>query len=224
MIECAKCGCEIMRCTCKTEYRKVNADDHADVPVVPEQNGAIEEIDCEFLPPTCDPKCPICGQAIQRISSDPDQWICEDCGEFSSGAWPAVDRPGGSVAKALGGYACKLKPNLIKMEGDKMDKPTEKDMTFLEWVVERFSRDQFPNERELDRVFGVVAKMLPAMDANPEDIRRAGWTVAVHNDYWQSGCLHTFWLFTKDGRAVKGEGRTDKEALAMVRQEIKKLG
>lgn len=54
----------------------------------------------------------------------------------------------------------------------------------------------------------------------PDDIRAAGWAVAVHNDYRLGGEAHTFWLFTKDGRAVKGEGTTDAEALNAVRQTI----
>jgi len=46
-------------------------------------------------------------------------------------------------------------------------------------------------------------------------LRSAGWSVAVHNDYRQGGEPFTFWLFTNAaGRAIKGEGRTDAEALA----------
>lgn len=56
--------------------------------------------------------------------------------------------------------------------------------------------------------------------ASPDDIRAEGWTVAVHNDYRYVGVQHTFWLFTKDGRAIKGEGRTDADALAEVRRQI----
>jgi len=59
-----------------------------------------------------------------------------------------------------------------------------------------------------------------AAPALPDEIRALGWAVAVHNDYRLNGEAHTFWLFTKDGRAVKGEGRTDAEALAQVRAEI----
>lgn len=45
--------------------------------------------------------------------------------------------------------------------------------------------------------------------------------VAVHNDYRLNGELMTFWLFTTpDGRAVKGEGRTDAEALDQVRAAL----
>jgi hypothetical protein len=52
-------------------------------------------------------------------------------------------------------------------------------------------------------------------------IRAAGWMVAVHNDYKQNGELFTFWLFTHpDGRWLKGEGRTDAEALARVVEQL----
>lgn len=45
-------------------------------------------------------------------------------------------------------------------------------------------------------------------------LRGAGWMVAVHNDYMQGGQAYTFWLLTRaDGRWIKGEGRTDSEAL-----------
>ena len=51
----------------------------------------------------------------------------------------------------------------------------------------------------------------------PDDLRAAGWSVAVHNDYRLNGVAHTFWLMTKGDRCVKGEGRTDAEALAQIR-------
>lgn len=50
-----------------------------------------------------------------------------------------------------------------------------------------------------------------------DDIRALGWSVAVHNDYRLGGVGHTFWLFTKDGHCVKGEGLSDAEALNEVR-------
>lgn len=59
----------------------------------------------------------------------------------------------------------------------------------------------------------------PAL-ASPDDIRALGWVVAIHNDYQILQQLHTSWLFTKDGRAVKGEGSTDAIALNQVREEI----
>ena len=57
-------------------------------------------------------------------------------------------------------------------------------------------------------------------EASPDDIRKQGWAVAVHNDYRMNGEPHTFWLFTKEGRAVKGEGRTDADALNAVRAAL----
>jgi hypothetical protein len=45
-------------------------------------------------------------------------------------------------------------------------------------------------------------------------LRSLGWTLAVHNDYVQGGCLRTFWLLTrKGGASVKGEGLDDASAL-----------
>lgn len=51
-------------------------------------------------------------------------------------------------------------------------------------------------------------------------LRAAGWMVAVHNDYRQDGKLMTFWLFVRDGVAVKGEGATDDEALTQVLKQV----
>lgn len=56
--------------------------------------------------------------------------------------------------------------------------------------------------------------------SSPDDIRALGWSVAVHNDYRQGGEMHTFWLFSKEGRCVKGEGLTDADALDQVRQKL----
>ena len=66
------------------------------------------------------------------------------------------------------------------------------------------------------------AKRLAAGSA--DDIRALGWAVAVHNDYRLGGIPHTFWLFTKGEIAVKGEGRTDAEALDQVRAAIAARG
>lgn len=60
--------------------------------------------------------------------------------------------------------------------------------------------------------------------AELEIIREAGWSVAVHNDYTLSGERFTFWLFTHpNGRWVKGEGRSDEEALEQIRLAIAAL-
>lgn len=64
------------------------------------------------------------------------------------------------------------------------------------------------------------AKLRSIQAGGPDDIRACGWAVAAHNDYRLDGKPHTFWLFTQAGRAVKGEGRTDKEALNQVREQI----
>lgn len=57
---------------------------------------------------------------------------------------------------------------------------------------------------------GVTVRLL-------EQIRGAGWTVAVHNDYRQGGKPWTFWLFTHpSGKYVKGEAHTDRGALQQV--------
>lgn len=59
-----------------------------------------------------------------------------------------------------------------------------------------------------------------ARDYSPDDLRELGWSVAVHNDYRNHGNPYTFWLMTKDGRALKGEGATDAEALNEIRKQI----
>jgi len=61
---------------------------------------------------------------------------------------------------------------------------------------------------------GVAKESVPS---ELNEIRKLGWSVAVHNDYFIKGKFHTFWLFTNpDGRYLKGEGETDKEALGKV--------
>ncbi len=70
-------------------------------------------------------------------------------------------------------------------------------------------------------LFGELeASVADMMRSLPDDIRKAGWTVAVHNDYRLHGEFHTFWLFTRGDRAVKGEGRSDAEALDQIRLQI----
>ena len=67
------------------------------------------------------------------------------------------------------------------------------------------------------KVSGVI-ELVPPPPSEPTlvKLRAAGWMVAVHNDYRQHGRLLTFWLFVRNGIAVKGEGYTDAEALAQV--------
>ncbi len=67
---------------------------------------------------------------------------------------------------------------------------------------------------------GHFATTTARAQAIADDIREQGWAVAVHNDYRLNGEAHTFWLFTKGDRAIKGEGRTDADALNAVRRAI----
>lgn len=57
---------------------------------------------------------------------------------------------------------------------------------------------------------GRGVKSVPAMLAA---LRADGWMVGVHNDYRLAGRHHTFWLWTKGDRCMKGEGHSDAEAL-----------
>lgn len=54
-------------------------------------------------------------------------------------------------------------------------------------------------------------------ESSPDDLREVGWSVACHNDYRFNGKDHTFWLMTRNGRSVKGEGETDAIALNQIR-------
>lgn len=62
---------------------------------------------------------------------------------------------------------------------------------------------------------------------SPNDIRKAGYSVAVHNDYKMHEIDYTFWLFTKlvDNQliAFKGEGISDIIALDQIREQILKF-
>jgi len=58
------------------------------------------------------------------------------------------------------------------------------------------------------------------MNDRVDRLRQAGWMVAVHNDYKVCGILHTFWLFTRGNKCVKGEGQTDSIALDEIELKI----
>ena len=74
---------------------------------------------------------------------------------------------------------------------------------------EVFTADQMRAYVDADR-----AQRVPS---SADDLRALGWTVAVHNDYRLNGVAHTFWLLTKDGRCIKGEGLSDADALKEIR-------
>lgn len=68
---------------------------------------------------------------------------------------------------------------------------------------------------------GLEAERKKVADGSANDLRTAGLTVAVHNDYRLNGEAHTFWLMVrKDGMSFKGEGKTDAEALNQIRAMI----
>lgn len=72
---------------------------------------------------------------------------------------------------------------------------------------------------------GYVSAISPGPFELLSDLRRAGWRVAVHNDYTYKSTLFTFWLFTHStGVFVRGEAATDLEALRTVVSEIKRRG
>jgi hypothetical protein len=73
----------------------------------------------------------------------------------------------------------------------------------------------------------LMQELWKARRSSPDDLRAAGLTVAVHNDYQINGTPYTFWLMTgKHGEhtiALKGEGASDEEALDLIRAEWAKL-
>jgi hypothetical protein len=73
----------------------------------------------------------------------------------------------------------------------------------------------------------LLEKYWHSIRSTPEDLRAAGLTVAVHNDYRQNDEPHTFWLMTYlDGQktiALKGEGMSDEAALDLIRAQWAKL-
>lgn len=71
-------------------------------------------------------------------------------------------------------------------------------------------------------VYDMQGESIPEVkySVNPNDIRKAGWSVAVHNDFKINRNDCTFWLFTKDNQCVKGEGPTDVYALLQVRLKL----
>lgn len=62
----------------------------------------------------------------------------------------------------------------------------------------------------------------PPPASSPDDLWVRGWMVAVHNDYTVAGEQFTFWLFTRGNECVKGEGRTDEQALNEVRARLRR--
>lgn len=74
--------------------------------------------------------------------------------------------------------------------------------------------------RLLDTGLAILDRIDAAKAGSANDLRVRGWSVAAHNDYRQNGEAFTFWLMTKQDRALKGEGRTDAEALNQIRTAL----
>lgn len=69
------------------------------------------------------------------------------------------------------------------------------------------------------RATAAEARVEELEQSTADDLRKKGFTVAVHNDYRMSGTAHTFWLLThSEGSYIKGEGTTDLEALNNARK------
>jgi hypothetical protein len=109
-----------------------------------------------------------------------------------------------------------------------MQHPVEPDRLICTSYSERVSADPWAvnceycrNSQAWQDAAKAAHDKLAALVNAADEFRAAGWSVAVHNDYRLNGEPHTFWLFTHPrGRWVKGEGRTDAEALAQVRSAI----
>ena len=56
--------------------------------------------------------------------------------------------------------------------------------------------------------------------ATPDDLRAAGWCLAVHSDHQLGDEAHTSWVFIKGDRCLTGKGRTDTEALEQAREAL----
>lgn len=62
-----------------------------------------------------------------------------------------------------------------------------------------------------------IRAMSKITDGLLDKLRKAGWSVAIHNDYILLGRKMTFWLFThENGTYLRGEDATDIEALTSV--------
>lgn len=52
-----------------------------------------------------------------------------------------------------------------------------------------------------------------ALVVNLHEIRKMGWSVAVHNDYYIDGKFFTFWGFSNKDKWIKGEGQCSAQAV-----------
>lgn len=151
------------------------------------------------------------------------------------GVAPLGDQwPRAITGKAACGYAGGLGPEGLRTKLDNIANAA----SGARWWIDMESRIRAVDESGRDRLdMDAVRTVLQTtadwltFEANrasrassPDDLRAQGLTVAVHNDYRQNGHPHTFWLFTTpESVAIKGEGRTDAEALNQVRAQLTEL-
>lgn len=86
-------------------------------------------------------------------------------------------------------------------------------------------------DRYTEAVYSINDEPIPPRldHSKPDDLRKMGWAIAIHNDYFEDGIPYTFWLLTKKDtvspyhtRAIRGEGRNDTIALDHIREQIAK--
>lgn len=85
--------------------------------------------------------------------------------------------------------------------------------------------------RRLEHLVSMAHKREPQPSAHaaeldasrPDDLRKLGWFVGIHNDYAVKGVPFTYWSLNHpaSGRFLKGEGRTDAEALDQIREQLR---
>lgn len=86
----------------------------------------------------------------------------------------------------------------------------------IQMLLNALERDHKDGNVARGEMLAELRKEIMPNETLLDKIRDLGWDVAVHNDYRLGGVRHTFWLFTRDGLSVKGEGKSDHEALRLV--------
>lgn len=158
-------------------------------------------------------------------------WTCFHCGENFPLPGNARDHFGadpsrtpGCLLKVEAGKERGLLWQLRKIEAE-LDRYREEDTDLHRKIAAMASDHGAALRTEEEKGY---ARGLRDAWATLRDLRAAGWSVAVHNDYRVKRRRFTFWLLTHpSGYHVKGEGETDLEALeqcaAIVRQRFSLL-
>jgi hypothetical protein len=123
----------------------------------------------------------------------------------------------------------------LEMVREELKGEKERANTLWHWV--RIWKSEYPGYCGIEEALKDISD---ARSSKPEPtlvlhnllahIRSLGWRVAVHNDYNQNGEFHTFWSFVKKTKlpglsdvadaSVKGEGKSDLEALLEVTRRV----